>query len=43
MHDADIELMIFAFDNWNEVFLKIALSKEIIEVNTLCEQEVIDH
>jgi hypothetical protein len=42
MHDADIDLMIFALKNWNEMFLKYVLSKNLIEKHILCGAKFID-
>jgi len=42
MHDADIDLMIFALRNYNEIFLKFALRQSIFGVSFLIKEIVID-
>jgi hypothetical protein len=42
MHDADINLMIFALRNYNEVFMKFALRQTIFGYSFLSDNGLID-
>jgi len=42
MHDADIDLMIFALRNYNEIFLKFALRQSIFGANFLVKNKLIE-
>ena len=42
MHDADIDLMIFALRNYNEIFLKFALRQSIFGLSFLCKDIMIE-
>jgi len=42
MHDAGIDLMIFALRNYNEIFLKFALRQSIFGLSFLCKDVMIE-
>jgi len=43
IENANRDLLIFSFDNYNEVFLKYALRNSIIGINLMADPDVIEH